>query len=183
MTDHDEEQQEATTLTKVKTTEDGVDIYLDTDTGRFEATYGCTCSTYDLRNYGGHSPYCKRKTARRKTLAEIERALQPDKPRAAVRAISMNRYSGGSSLVNITNVESNKGYRPRYRDADGDLFSEGTDIRAYDEAAWLRLKELEAQLKLAGDAYEAFSNDPEALPELTLAKLRELQKAQRDGVA
>jgi len=63
--------------TKLKTTADGVDIYLDPQSGSFVAIIGaCRCSQQDVPRPGvQHAYHCKARTISRNNLSALEREL------------------------------------------------------------------------------------------------------------
>jgi hypothetical protein len=165
--------------TKLKTTEDGADIYVTTG-GQFFAVVGnCQCRT-DKGPVLTHSRYCRAKTISRKSLSDLERELT--KVLAIpieVKAIQVDRW-GAPREARVVGAETDRtGYR-RYRSASGDLLSLGVDMREYSDEAWIKLTAAHERVEAATRELEEIKNNEELLPKLTRERIRELQARARE---
>lgn len=166
-------------LTLVKTTDDGVAIYLDPSDGRFEAVPGCTC-----RGGKGHIEYgwrsCKAKRITRKSMkdleTEIHKVLSNQAP-FSIQAIDVGNTYTEPRVITIINVEPGGKYEnDRYRSAGGDLVRSGTDIRQHDPLWFAALQE---RYQAVQEARARYDNFVKGLPRLDRATFRRLRAEAR----
>lgn len=161
--------------TLVKTTTDGVEIWLNQDTGRFEAKITCECSY-------GHRSDCKRMFISRSSLTAVVRELdkRTAPPPTGVKAIDVNEFGNRTPrLIEIIAVEPQGGYKnDRYRAPSGALHDHVVRAYVYDEEAF---EKVSARYRLMDDAQKRFREAVRELTPLTREKLRGLQRAAADS--
>jgi hypothetical protein len=172
--------------TKVKTTDEGVDIYVDPDTGTFVAVTGdCNCSRRDdvPRAGNGHYYRCTAKTISRKSMADLERELRKAAaPKTPLRVIGVESTAPPRE-AQIIGVETDRnGYHDRYRYASGDLSSRwGETMRIYSDEAWIKLTAAYERLQAASREYQEIQVDHALLPPVTRENFKELLAKQNEA--
>lgn len=164
--------------TKVKTTDDGVDIYVDPETGSFIAVIGeCKCGEQALpRVIDHHSYYCKAKTVSRKSMADLERELKKaGAPKTPLKTINTESYYK-PDIIEITGVEKDHSGSTRYRGTSGYLVSGYHALYAYTEEDWRQVQETWAEYQAASQKWRDLGS---ALTKVTRENFKQLLAQQQ----
>lgn len=165
-----------TNLTQIKTTDEGLVIYVNAETGQFVAVVGeCHC---DGKPRLEHGRYCRAKTISRKSMADLERELAKQAgPRAVIKALDVEGYSStGPRVVEVSAVVVQRG-DIRYRNAAGELTSSYHSLYVYDEQTLQALQEVWAEYQAADQKWKDARAQLTRLGRENFAEVRRQQQA------